>query len=66
MVCTFLYGRGLQHLFEVGVVESTLRPKGDLPLHLLKAEKGNKLYETKHFCSLQHRKQISCQDMIET
>lgn len=34
-VYTFLYGRGLQHLLVVGVVESTLGPEGDLPLHLL-------------------------------
>lgn len=35
---TLLHGWSLQHLLEVGVVQSTFCPKGDLSLHLLRAQ----------------------------
>lgn len=37
-------------MLEVGVVQSALRPKGDLPLHFLKARMGTWLRETKQLC----------------
>lgn len=49
---TFLYRRGLQHLLEVRVVQSTLCPKGDLPLHFLKALRDVWLYKTQENGSL--------------
>lgn len=37
---TLLYGGSLYHLLEVGVIESTFCPKGDLSLHLLRGQTG--------------------------
>lgn len=55
VVYTFLYGWGLQHLLVVWVVQSTLGPKGNLPLHFLEAERGIWLYETSVLFNMENR-----------